>query len=267
MAVEDFLEQITLEDVSSHIYEIYSHPKSQDLGIRSRSQRISISLDDDHEFEFTQSLTSLNSKGSTTGYVLWKLSVPFIQWLLRSGLYDFQGKNVIELGSGVTGLFACCLGPRCKHYIATDHQQSLLRLLQKNIESNLVDFDSSTLDLENKGRRLRGRVDVIEFDWEDLESASWNLEQITQEPLDYVIACDVVYNDYLIPFLVDAIDRVSGPQTVILIGLQLRLPENIEQFVRELLERGFKVWRHLENCLTQELCEGFVMYQVRKTLI
>jgi predicted nicotinamide N-methyase len=263
MKVDDFLEEITSEDISSHIHELYSHPKSQDLGIQSRSSCVNVAIGSE-DYQFKQSLTSLNSKGSTTGYVLWKVSVPFLKWILECPLYDFRDKVVMELGSGVTGLFASLLTHKSKHFIASDHQHALLKLLKENIQSNLVDAESSTVHISHNARRNKGRVDVIEYDWEDLDNGQWSLKQVHEGTLDFIIGCDIVYNDYLIPHLVNALVQLCGSDTVIIIGLQLRLPENIEQFVEELLSRGFRVWRHLGECLGDELTEGFVVYYIRR---
>lgn len=265
--MEDFLEEVTLDDVSSHIYELYSHPNEHDLGIQSRTSMVKVTIDDvDREFEFQQSLSSLNQQGSTTGFVLWSVSIPFVGWILDDKLspYDLRGKTVVELGSGVTGLLSCALGPSCKHYISTD-QHHILKLLKQNICSNLCDFASSTMHIPSNGGKLKGTVDVVELDWEDLDSGVWNLQQVCSlDSIDYIVACDVVYNDYLIPFLVDAIARLCHESSTVLIALQLRLPENIEQFVEQVLARGLRIWRHLEHCLVPELREGFVIYRITR---
>lgn len=265
MALEDFLEEVTADCVSSHIYELYTWPSSHDLGIESREDGLTLTMDG-HDYELKQSLTGLNQKGSTTGYVLWKVSMPFIRWLLESKLYEFAGNSVMELGSGVTGLLSCVLSRKCAHYIASD-QLPLLKLLKQNIESNLHDMGSSTLAIPTRGaKKLKGKVDVVEFDWEDTIQGVYNLEQVHTGDLDYILACDVVYNDYLVQHLVNALKSLCTPATVVLMGLQLRAPENIEQFVTELLAQGFQVWRHAEACMSDEL-QGFVVYYIRRAQI
>lgn len=263
------LQEITLDDISTHIYDLYvdSAPsESQDLGIVSKKNQLQVSLSDS-DYNFEQSISNLNANASSTGFVLWKGSVPLVKWLQGSQLYDFKGKFVVELGAGVTGVLASTIGVKSKHWIATD-QYHLMKLLKKNISNNVPLFHSSSIECEAGGlkkRQVVSRIDACVYDWENVEQGLYDIRQIEAGEPDYIIGCDLVYNDYLVPFLVDAIDKLAGPNTKVLIGLQLRLPENIEFFVQELLKKGLKVYKHKESCLIEELQHGFVVYKITKS--
>lgn len=258
------LEQITLDDPSSHIYELHSTAPSSDLGILQRTPTLSLTINDT-DYKFTQSISSLNKDGSTTGFAMWKISIPFVKWLIKSPLYDLRGKYIMELGAGVTGLFSCILGKVCDKYVATD-QSHLLKLLKSNIVDNVRDVESSTIDGIVKQRKvIKGKIDVVEFDWEEPDQGWYNLKEVCgDEKPDFVIGCDIVYNDYLVEHLVESLERVVGESTIVLIGLQVRLPENMELFVETLLQHNFKVFLHTPEVLTDELSSGYAIYYITR---
>lgn len=267
-----------------------SGPK--DLGmLSSKSTSLTLTINKDTEYTFEQSISNLNNTASSTGFVLWKISILFLDWILNNctPYYDFTGKYVVELGAGVSGIFTSFIGRRSARYIATD-QYHLLKLLKKNISESGMEFKSSTIDVKGskgsstslgkgtkKSKRsthsahIRTSLPTIEaccYDWENIEQGQFELKEInpdgTGKP-DFIIGCDIVYNDYLVPHLINAIDSLSGPDTVCLIGLQLRLLENVELFVQTLLERGFEVYSHMESILTDELKDGFVIYHIKRS--
>ncbi|CCH46492.1 putative nicotinamide N-methyltransferase [Wickerhamomyces ciferrii] len=257
--------QITLEDVSSHIYELCVDSESgQDLGIISKDPKLDITFQNS-DYSIEQSISNLNNSSSSTGFVLWKITIPFIKWLQQRNVYDFHGKFVIEIGSGVTGLLASTIGPKTGHYISTD-QYHLLKLLKKNIINNVPLFRSSTMECEGIPKRKHALpvLDVVTFDWEHIDQGLFEINQVQNGDPDFIIGCDVVYNDYLVPFLVDSIVRLMGDDTKVLMGLQLRLPENIEHFVTVVLEKGLKIFKHDEELLIDELKTGFVVYLITK---
>jgi len=262
-----FLEEITLDDVSSHIYELYidnASLENQDLGIVSKKEQLKVSISNT-DYHFEQSISNLNTNASSTGFVLWKISKPFVKWIQDKQLYDLQGKYIIEIGAGVTGLLSTSISLKSNHWIATD-QYHLLKLLKKNISNNISLFESNTIECDSKPKKRQKlpKIDVCSYDWENTEQGLYEIKQLNTNEPDFIIGCDVVYNDYLVPYLVDAIYQLATHHTTVIIGLQLRLPENIEYFVEETLKKGLKVYKHESSCLNEELKTGFVIYNIRK---
>ncbi|CAM9013109.1 unnamed protein product [Wickerhamomyces anomalus] len=266
--IPNFLEEITLDDVSTHIYDLYvdSAPsENQDLGIVSKKDQLQISISDS-DYQFEQSISNLNTSNSSTGFVLWRVSIPFVKWIQTKQLHDFKDKYVVELGAGVTGLLSSTIGLKTQHWIATD-QYHLIKLLKKNISNNVPIFQSSTIecDVKPKKKQIVPKIDVCVYDWENIEQGLYEIKELNPKEPDFIIGCDIVYNDYLVPYLVDAIDKLAGPSTRVLIGLQLRLPENIEYFVEQLLKRGLKVYKYEESSLIEDLQRGYVVYYITKS--
>ncbi|OLL22380.1 Diaminohydroxyphosphoribosylamino-pyrimidine deaminase [Neolecta irregularis DAH-3] len=140
-----------------------------------------------------------------TGQLVWRSSIHFANWLSKQDW--FKPKNVVELGSG-TGLLACVLREKCKRYIATD-QRSLLRLLRKNTDA-----------------------EVLELDW---------THPVKPCEMDYILACDVVYNENLIEPLVQTLEFLASVQTIVIIAGELRSFEVAVQFL-QVWRRSFHVW-------------------------
>lgn len=265
--IPNFLEEITLDDVSSHIYNLYvdsASSENQDLGIVSKKDHLEISISDE-DYNFEQSIPNLNTSQSSTGFVLWRVSIPFVKWIQDRKPFDFKDSFVVELGAGVTGLLSSVIGVKSNHYIATD-QYHLQKLLKKNIQSNVQLFESSTMECSSKPkkRQIIPKIDVCVYDWENIEQGLYDIKQLNPRAPDFIIGCDIVYNDYLVPYLVEAIDKLAGPDTKIIIALQLRLPENIEYFVEQLLQKGLKVYKYEETYLIDELQKGYVVYYITK---
>ncbi|KAH3672799.1 hypothetical protein WICMUC_004021 [Wickerhamomyces mucosus] len=270
-----YLEEISCEDIASHIYDLHISSESRgsnDLGILKKTSNLKITINSDTEYDFEQSISNLNNSSSSTGFVLWRISVPFLDWILNCKYYDFNKRYVVELGAGVSGLFAKFIGKRASHYIATD-QYHLLKLLKKNISNNLSEFKSTTIDIEQtvlkkskKQKKIHdlSTIDVCCYDWENIGQGIEELNQLNPQKPDFIIGCDIVYNDYLVPHLVDALDALSDENTIILIGLQLRLLDNIELFVETLIQKDFRIYSHTESILTDELKLGFVIYFIQK---
>jgi hypothetical protein len=270
---------------------------AKDLGIISpTSQTLQIHLHNSSSttLTVTQSISSLNSESSSTGFVIWRICPIFMEFI--SSKVDLRGKFVFELGSGIGGLGPLIVGKECigGTFVASD-QYRLTKLLKKNIMDNLDEvglserIKSETLELlesETKNKKSgkgKGKtqdkngkrnniestnIEVCCFDWEEIDQGLYNLKQlnIEKEYPDLIIGCDIVYNDYLIPFLVESIVKLSGPKTKVIIGLQLRLLDNIENFVEQLLKLEiFNV--HVVNEFPpefQELENGFVVYYIER---
>lgn len=119
-----------------------------------------------------------------------------------------QGKNVLELGSGV-GLTGLAIINYCspKTYYFSDFHPLVLKTLRENVQLNL--FNKTNLILWNKTLSKEGKkfekvettedkkAKIINLNWEDIDKL--NLDQMN---LDLVIAADVLFDNSTFKFLV-----------------------------------------------------------------
>lgn len=270
----DVLEHI--EDPYEHVFELFTiraENESENLGFVDRSnQELNVLLDNAGvDLTIRQSLTSLSStkQTSSTGFVCWKTTLWLTDWMLGSitcPLYPiFQEKNdlvVLELGAGIAGICASTLGPKCSRYIATD-QKHILKLLRENFERNTNPhkYVWSSNTRSSKKNDDRAVIDIVEYDWEYLEDGLQNYTMLeTPRMPDLIIACDTIYNEYLIPHFVAACKQLMDKSTTVLIGLQLREPDVIEHFIQELLDQELQVFSVPTELLGEKLIHGFAVY-------
>lgn len=240
------------------------------------------------EVSVVQNMSLLNSRTetSTTGAMLWRVSVVFVEWFYQQ-LYASYGNrrllgdrfDVVELGCGAAALLPIALGTSCpliREYIATD-QPHIARLARQNVarhfrENGKMGADIKTLD----------HVHIVEYDWELAEEYLPNISELlrAEEPSDndeynvngseddvglLVIACDTIYNEYLIPHFLDALARVCGLSRTgtahVFIAQQIRDPVVLEAFLTQLVEHPqFKVWSIPESVLSDDFKQGFALH-------
>ncbi len=261
-------------------------------------------------FELTieQSVSGISSnnseyKNNTTGYLLWKVSPIFADWMLNyqdinpfGRLFSNDHKSVVvELGAGVSGVLASTLGTRSQVYITTD-QHHLLKILKRNVVSNVdplksdscynlsVEGSPLTDELNNMNgqgcKRTHKRhplkhmfhhqdiphIEVVEYDWERPAETLSNITQyypLTHEFPDLLIACDTVYNEHLMPMFVEALRTVCGPETIVIVATQLRDPIVVEAFLGEGIKQGFMIYYIMEDHLSNPLRRGFALYYMK----
>lgn len=252
-------QKIDDENLENHIFDLYTNLSTPNkLGYVARKNQVDVLLKDRsgtvcQEFTVKQSLQQLNSSspGGTTGFVCWTASVAFVEWLLYDSSNPFaqyfQSPNssrlnvIVELGSGTSGIVVCALAKFCCHYIATDQKQ-VFKLLKTNLEENL--------DGKN-------RVDVVEFDWEEPECGAYNIECVIERDIDLLVACDVIYNEYLVTHFLAAAMQIMSKHTVCLVAMQMRDELVLETFLRESLKCGLKVSFNPTNS------EGYIVYRLK----
>lgn len=252
-------ETICENNVEEHIFELYSERQLQNkLGYHDRSSnKIMIDLPNSNcGFEITQSLSRLSdqkSNSSSTGFVCWDASIHIADWFLTSLECPIKLSNeltVLELGSGVGGIVACAIQDKVGKYIATD-QKHILKLLQENIHNNTT----------------KQNYNIVEFDWENVELGLHNLNElgVTNESIDLVVACDTIYNEYLIPYFISALKCTMSHHSVALVCLQMRDSITFEEFVNTVVEdKELHVYNIPTSLLNNELSKGFVVYAFRK---
>jgi hypothetical protein len=173
------------------------------------------------------------------------------------------------------------LGLLVQLYILTD-QEYVLKLLNRNLLENMPSTSVST----SKGRKsklrpqkesatgkLSSNITAQALDWEtdEVSSVVAGLED-DKRSFDAIIVCDCIYNETLIPPLVQTcadacqlrrtqIEDTDPEPTVCIIAQQLRSPEVFESWLKA-FHKVFRVWRFLDEQLTKELASdsGFVIH-------
>ncbi|RLV96092.1 Ribosomal lysine N-methyltransferase 5 [Spathaspora sp. JA1] len=278
MDLEDLVsrfDEIERNYIDDHIFELYCEgTPPANLGYVDRSSNIiDISLPQSEiDLKIKQSLTELSSTkktSSTTGFLCWKSSVLLCDWLLTSDnvlmkLFS-KSSNVIELGAGVAGICTSILAKKVHRYTATD-QKHILKLLKENIESNITtSYVSTTLNNSAPVKRdiTLPIVNVIEFDWEEIEQGMFNYQDVTgNSHPDIILACDTIYNEYLIPHFINTVKRLLKPDcSLAIVALQLRDSITIESFVRYvIITAGLRMYMIPAHLLSEELKSGYVIY-------
>ncbi|WEJ95275.1 Ribosomal protein lysine methyltransferase [Yamadazyma tenuis] len=158
--------------------------------------------------------------------------------------------DVLELGAGVGGICGSVLGPHSKRYVCSD-QKLLLKLLRVNLEQNAPQTD----------------IGVVELDWEYLPQGLENYYTATEpgNTPDLVLACDTIYNEYLIPFFLRALDSVMSHQTVCIVAVQMRDDITLEAFVSQTVEMEFDLYTVRQEDLSDQLSRGYVVYGITRS--
>lgn len=223
------------------------------------------------DFTLIQSPGALQSgrKEGTTGAAVWQSSVRAAEWLaapdnvlFHSGLLH-GGSTVLELGSGVSVLVPFFLAKRVKEVVATD-QQHVLKLLEENIHDNALTKPPK----KGKQNDTTGNIQALALDWEEDDIPKHLASNGLGDGVDFVFACDTLYNYGLIDPFVEACvdvchlrqqkrhkgDEAGGPTACVIVQ-QLRQAEVFEQWLETSIRR-FRVWRVPDNMLTAGLKEG-----------
>lgn len=271
----EWVEPLSEDDVYEHVVCIHlSHPQPprQNLGFVNKSKDvISIELPRSQiDLSITQSLSSLGSatESSTTGFVCWQVCSHFADWLLAGEKCPFRklvpGSAILELGTGVGAILPSTIGPMASKFVASD-QKHILKLMKRNFVDNVVSnhFTSSTLGA-NKVTES-SQIEFIELEWEHLELGKNTYTEIAGKASpDFILSCDTVYNENLVPLLVDALSLFMGQETIALFALQLREEFVTTAFLEEVIRAGFVVKPVPDSMLSDELIGGFMVYHITK---
>ena len=158
--------------------------------------------------------------GLGTGATVWPAAHVLAKYLERRfGERGLKGSRAVDLGSGtgVAGIVAAALGAEA---FLTDQEQ-LLFLMRENAErfarnARFADETTAAATAAAGAKPTSEAVHVLTYDWgmEDGELAP---------PVDVVLVSDCVLPKlYPIEPLVDAIDRLSGPETVTIMSYEHR---------------------------------------------
>ncbi|KAJ4418915.1 Ribosomal protein lysine methyltransferase [Gnomoniopsis sp. IMI 355080] len=269
---------------------------SQNLGfIDAKATTLDITINNqDLTIAQSPAVLSSNRSGGTTGAVVWKVTPLFASWLSSPSNILFQTgiasatSTVLELGCGVSALVGLATAPLVKRYVLTD-QNYVAKLVDLNIAQNKRKAPPPSTSRKSKANKAAaavpassssaaasGNVEFHSLDWEtDTPHATLCIP-------DVVVACDCIYNDALIPPLVqtsveacrlklgsaehnkgagEGVLSVTMP-CVCIVAQQLRDPEIFEAWLKEFMVKGFRVWRLPDEELPEGLREssGFVVH-------
>lgn len=272
---QDVLEKVTSENIDNHLFDLYTTrapSEEHHLGYVDRSSdNITVSLEKTGiDLTIKQSLSAFNSlkQPSSTGYVCWQTSIYLADWLLgdpKCPLKFLLDKKpiIVELGAGSSGILASVLGPLSTTYVATDHQKHLCRLLRLNTEEN-VQGKVTFLDVDTPAQIPTSApstpsIRFMEYDWEG-RNALLVLDPVLNTFPHLILASDTIYNEYLIPYFVHSVAEILGPDTVAVVGVQLRDESIIELLLECFLDSNLCVYSVPTSLLSEKLQRGFVIY-------
>lgn len=267
------------EDLHDHIFSIYTDRApslGQNLGYVDRSRDVIEILLPESQIDLTicQSISSLSSKTQTssTGFICWQTALLLADWILSDKKCLFRdllkGKIVLELGTGVSSLLVSTLGPLCRHYVASD-QKHLLKLMKYNFDQNVatkryLTYTTKELSHSTKDTGSWPIIDFIELDWED---SSWGKREFTRltgvATADVILACDTIYNSYLVPYFVGAIKELLNSNSLAIVALQLRDESVVEDFLEECFNLELRVHYISDENLCPQLRRGFCVYVLK----
>lgn len=153
--------------------------------------------------------------GLGTGATVWPAAHVLAKYLeLRFGEGGMKGSQTVDLGSGtgVAGIVAASLGAEA---FLTDQEQ-LLFLMRENAERCAREAKAASTTSTAKAMPEINAMHVLTYDWgmDDGELSP---------PVDVVLVSDCVLPKlYPIEPLVNAIDRLSGPDTVTIMSYEHR---------------------------------------------
>ena len=251
---------------------------SDDLGfVDAKAESIEVELAG-HVYTLRQSpgLLASTREGGTTGAVLWKITPLLASWLAaRPALLSdtdilHKDATIVELGCGLTGLIGLALSRLVKCYVLTD-QDYVMKYLRENIVANSPIAHRGTKNVKNKANvpktGLETPLRTFALDWETDCVESLRSVIPCEVPIDLVLLCDCVYNEYLVfPLIQTCVDVCQlgssvTKATVVLIAQQLRSNSVFELFLSTLMKR-FQVWRVPDQWLSVDLRSnsGYVVH-------
>lgn len=202
----------------------------------------------------------------TTGAVLWKITPLIATWLSCTDNFLWKlgwlraESAVVELGCGISGLIALSMVSLLSSgsYILTD-QAYVMRILHHNLTTN------QTGRLHGRHVRQRLQILTLPLDWETDAVSNVTTLLGKDKEIDLVVACDCIYNEYLIlPFVTTcaslcALRSCGSRKTGMLIAQQLRSEDVMQMWLDEML-KVFFVFRVPASPLAEELRKGCVIH-------
>ncbi|XP_065838202.1 protein N-lysine methyltransferase METTL21D-like [Oscarella lobularis] len=186
------------------------------------------------EFETRRGSLSLHQIGiGDTGCVVWDAALVlsgYVHELDRREAKYWRNKTVLELGAGtgVVGLVAACLGA---HSTLTDLPKCL-PLIEQNIEANKALFDETG----------SAKADILIW-------GRGNASSQAEIEIDVVLMSDLIYYEESLGPLIETLEAVTSPRTLVLMSYEERESEMKRKLVAEffdLFSRTFQ-WEKVDE--------------------
>ncbi|EMR71890.1 putative nicotinamide n-methyltransferase protein [Eutypa lata UCREL1] len=245
-----------VEDPEEETFLLFSQDiPSQNLGfVDSRAAVLNLAVaDKDYVIHQSPTILTSNREGGTTGAVVWKIT-PLVAEYLASSETLLRSSGVLTSSSSVLEL-------GCE------------RNISENVTQTYPKTTNSTSQ-KRKGKHPAGRPQTnlrfTPLDWEQDEVTTSLTGDEAIRSFDVVLACDCIYNEALIPPLVQtcvdacklrALDTNFTDPTVCMVAQQLRDPDILESWMKE-FHKSFRTWRIPEEALSKALRSnpGFVIH-------
>ncbi|CAI4035065.1 hypothetical protein SMKI_12G2030 [Saccharomyces mikatae IFO 1815] len=199
---------------------------------------------------------------------------------------DFSKRGILELGAGISGILPVILGNFVDVYVSTD-QRGILTKLKHNIIENLSQLtrkqcvsrtlrlelptlepaDDATTTITESLSKATLKLEVADLDWEKMNLQDEKTHSLHPElsligetcTSVYVVAMDVIYNEYLIdPFLKTLVQLKHWFQGIyklefyVLVGIHLRSQEVTTLFLeRAIIEYNLTVYDIIDQTLQE----------------
>lgn len=170
-----------------------------------------------------QTMTTSEMWQVSTGSTVWGGGVVLQRYLESLGTDFWQGKSVIELGTGtgLGGVTAARLG--ASEVLVTDRDAAVLELAEANARANLP-------------ARVAGAFRTGLLEWGPApKDSSVPVEPAYTRPWDVVIGADLTYNRDAWPVLVDTLQRLQAPA---ILSASERRTDELKSLSAYLTERG-----------------------------
>lgn len=187
-------------------------------------------------------------RDGTTGLKLWPASLSLAEYIMNNKT-TFDGKSILELGSGATGFVGMVLLKTCrpeKIYLSDCHD-SVLHNLTENVDLNLGKCEAEVMEKSFLARKRVKLPDGPEFGilslpWEDVDKHESELMSVVKP--DVLLAADVVYDDSIFDALIKCLKNIfdlAGPSLMFYLSQTVRNLETFEKFCDLLLAKNFQI--------------------------
>lgn len=188
-------------------------------------------------------------RDGTTGLKLWPAAMALAEFILQNDKI-FDGKSILEIGSGATGFIGMVLIKTCRpeKVCLSDCHEAVLENLIENVNINLIDccedemLEQSLLVRQRLKLNDGPELGVFNLPWEDVEKHEDELKTICTP--NVLLAADVVYDDSLFDALILCIKslfELSGPSLVFFLSQTVRNVKTYEKFCDLLHKNDFEI--------------------------
>lgn len=182
----------------------------------------------------------------TTGLKLWPAAIKLVEFILINKSY-FDGKSIIELGSGGSGLVGLTLlkTTNINGIFLSDCHEVVIQNLKENVNLNLQDDNVEWLEtsiLVRQRLKLNNSINfgILNLPWEEAEVYKSELLSIFTPHM--VLATDIVYDETIFDPLLQCLNTLfnSNPLEFIL-SQTIRNLDTFQKFCELLSANSFNI--------------------------